>query len=154
LQLNFKNANRINELLAQLQNSTAFQNVVMPSSTPQGPVLDNVSTVTSATPSSQPPSSTQPASDAPTPASGSAVFDLLSRLNPSLASSSQPLPARSRSIDDNDKKLSVPGPGTGSSSALDVRYMTVQQALPHISRLVQRVEFRDKVKKVSNLLYG
>lgn len=120
------------------------------SSNPQALSPDNPSSST--VPSGQPLNSTQP----PVPPLGSGpgtstVFDLLSRLNPGSASGSQlPPPQRTQSIDDNTQKPLVRTSG-GSSSTLDLRYMTVQQALPHISKLVQRDEFRDKVKKVRHL---
>ncbi|KAJ1308599.1 hypothetical protein OPQ81_004297 [Rhizoctonia solani] len=71
-------ANRINELLAQLQNSTAFQSVVTSTSSqiPNQPV-DVISSSTAASTSPQ------------LPSSGSTVFDLLSRLNPGASSNSQ-----------------------------------------------------------------
>ncbi|QRW15992.1 small nuclear ribonucleoprotein [Rhizoctonia solani] len=102
---------RINELLAQLQNSTAFQSVVTsnnPSSSSQTPSLptDEVSVPAQARVSP--------------PVPGSTVFDLYLDL----------ILERLR------------GPPT-----LDLKFMNVQQALPHISKLTQRVEVRDKLKK-------
>jgi hypothetical protein len=70
------------------------------------------------------------------------VFDLLSRLNPGASSGSQP------SLAANESTEKPATPVSATSQALDVRFMTVQQALPHISKLAQRAEIRDKVKKV------
>ncbi|CAE6439740.1 hypothetical protein ACGC1H_000821 [Rhizoctonia solani] len=123
--------NRINELLAQLQNSTAFQSVVTSSSNQTSSLpADSVSTSASA---SVPFESS---------ASGSTVFDLLSRLNPGASSSNQP----PRSVNESNEK--PPTPASATSPRLDLRFMTVQQALPHIAKLTQRVEFREKVKKL------
>ncbi|CAE6454506.1 unnamed protein product [Rhizoctonia solani] len=123
--------NRINELLAQLQNSTAFQSVVTSNSN-QTPSLPADGTPTS-TPASIPPQSS---------ASGSTVFDLLSRLNPGASSSNQP----PRPVDESNEKS--PTPFSVASPGLDLRFMTVQQALPLIAKLTQRAEFREKVKKL------
>ncbi|CAE6455744.1 unnamed protein product [Rhizoctonia solani] len=129
--------NRINELLAQLQKSTAFQSVVTSNSnqSPESPV-DNVST--SAPVNISPPTNvfSQPST------SGSTVFDLLSRLNPGASLSSQhPQPI-------NESNEKPPALVSATPTGLDLRFMTVQQALPHIGKLTQRAEFRDKVKKI------
>ncbi|KAH7343850.1 hypothetical protein B0J17DRAFT_644227 [Rhizoctonia solani] len=128
---------RINELLAQLQNSTAFQSVVTSNSNqaPESPV-DSAST--------SGPASTFPPKNIPSqpPTSGSTVFDLLSRLNPGASLSSQP----PQSI--NESNETPPTPVSVASPGLDLRFMTVQQALSHIGKLTQRAEFRDKVKKI------
>ncbi|KAG8715423.1 hypothetical protein FRC11_004202 [Ceratobasidium sp. 423] len=132
-------ANRINELLAQLQNSTAFQNVVT-SNANQTPSLsvDNVSTPAPASAPAPAPAGISPQA----PTSGSTVFDLLSRLNPGASSSSQP----SRPSNESNEK--PPTPVSVTSPGLDLRFMTVQQALPHISKLTARAEFRGEVKKI------
>ncbi|CAE7114495.1 unnamed protein product [Rhizoctonia solani] len=121
-------ANRINELLSQLQNSTAFQNVVTSNSNPTPSVpADDVTPPT-------------PASIAPQPqTSGSTVFDLLSRLNPGASSSNQPPPPANESGE-------KPPPPIPEASPEHLRSMTVQQALPHIAKLTQRAEVREMVK--------
>ncbi|GAB1520108.1 hypothetical protein RhiTH_003181 [Rhizoctonia solani] len=126
---------RINELLAQLQNSTAFQSVVTsnnPSSSSQTPSLptDEVSVPAQARVSP--------------PVPGSTVFDLLSRLNPGASSGSQPL-WTNESID------KLPTSASEGPPTLDLKFMNVQQALPHISKLTQRVEVRDKLKKIQEV---
>ncbi|CAE6444791.1 unnamed protein product [Rhizoctonia solani] len=125
--------NRINELLAQLQNSTAFQNVVTTNSN-QAPNLP-VDKDSTSTPASIPQQSS---------ASGSTVFDLLSRLNPGASSSSQP----SRPGNESNEKPPTP---VSASPALDLRFMTVQQALPHLAKLTQRVGFKEKVQKLQEM---
>ncbi|KAF8743360.1 hypothetical protein RHS02_03010, partial [Rhizoctonia solani] len=126
---------RINELLAQLQNSTAFQSFVTsnnPSSSSQTPSLptDEVSVPAQARVSP--------------PVPGSTVFDLLSRLNPGASSGSQPL-WTNESID------KLPTSASEGPPTLDLKFMNVQQALPHISKLTQRVEVRDKLKKIQEV---
>ncbi|CAE6409363.1 unnamed protein product [Rhizoctonia solani] len=122
--------------LPQLQNSTAFQNVVTSSNSSNPNQMsdrlgDNESSPTPASAVSSVPQ-----------ASGSTVFDLLSRLNPGASSGSQP------SLAANESTEKPATPVSATSQALDVRFMTVQQALPHISKLAQRAEIRDKVKKI------
>ncbi|EUC57712.1 hypothetical protein RSOL_230170 [Rhizoctonia solani AG-3 Rhs1AP] len=73
-------------------------------------------------------------------ASGSTVFDLLSRLNPGASSSNQP----PRPVDESNEKS--PTPFSVASPGLDLRFMTVQQALPLIAKLTQRAEFRERLK--------
>jgi hypothetical protein len=95
------------------------------------------------------PAITQPTSTSQL-ASGPSVFELLSRLNPGVPSSGQPNPSRPHSGSNASQKgVTAPHSGPSGPSGLDLRYMTVQQALPHISKLVQRADFRDKIKKVS-----
>ncbi|KAG9101084.1 hypothetical protein FS749_010490 [Ceratobasidium sp. UAMH 11750] len=141
---------RITELLTQLQNSSAFQNAVTPSPSlqtpalppqnpPPGDSLDHLPSDTQSNPALQ-----------PTP--GPSVFELLSRLNPGAASSGSTIPSRPPATKNSDQKDAVVSrPGPSESPNLDLRYMTVQQALPHISRLVQRVDFREKIKKMQDM---
>ncbi|KAG8796790.1 hypothetical protein FRC12_000040 [Ceratobasidium sp. 428] len=99
------------------------------------------------------PPSTQPTPTPSQPTSSPSVFELLSRLNPGVAPSgpnnapSRPPTATTNSLRD----ATASRPGSGESSSLDPRYMTVQQALPAISKLVQRAEVRDKIKKIQEM---
>lgn len=143
-----KDAARINELLAQLQNSSAFQSAVTPSSiqTPATSTNNNIQVHSS----SQPPAPAQPA---PVSAgNGSTVFDLLSRLNPGVALANPPAPSRPQNVRSDQKEPKSLKASAESSPGLDARYMTVQQALPLISKLSQRAAFRDKIKQVSVFL--
>ncbi|KAG8695239.1 hypothetical protein FRC09_009283 [Ceratobasidium sp. 395] len=95
------------------------------------------------------PPSTQLTPTASQPTSNPSVFELLSRLNPG-ATPSGPnnTPSRPPTTTTNSlRDVTASRSGSGEPSSLDPRYMTVQQALPAISKLVQHAEVRDKIKK-------
>ncbi|KAF8607648.1 hypothetical protein BDV93DRAFT_274942 [Ceratobasidium sp. AG-I] len=141
-------AARINELLAQLQNSSAFQSAVTPSSSLQTPTTSTNNAI-QIDPSSQ---LSVPAQPAPVPpGNGSTVFDLLSRLNPGVASTNPPVASHPQYPRTSQTEPTVSQPDAESSTGLNVRYMTVQQALPVISKLSQRAEFRDKIKRMQDM---
>ncbi|QRV87595.1 DiGeorge syndrome critical region 6 (DGCR6) protein [Ceratobasidium sp. AG-Ba] len=143
-------ANRITELLAQLQNSSAFQNTVTPNPSSQTPVqqpenTDIGASINHTLPAAQ--SNTTPqASSTPS------IFELLSRLNPDAAPSGLTEPPRPSPVPESSQQdaTTAPRPVSGAPPALNLRYMTVQQALPHISKLVQGAEFRDKIKRMQD----